>query len=146
MQRDTVQKVVNAMGDVQRERALVDQQAVAAEFARAVERTPGISMLLLTTADGRALADWSTLSADPRRLSAMTNSFLTLGETVAKELGLASADYATIATRQGNMVLIRIEHARPLTLAAMATFDTNAAVLLFAARDCAARIKALLPA
>lgn len=144
MQRDTVEKVINAMGDGQRERALVDLDAVAAEFTRAVERTTGISMLLLTTADGRALAEWSNLKADPRRLAAMTNSFLTLGETVAKELGLASADYATIATRQGNMVLIRIEHSKPMTLAAMGTIDINAAVLLFAARECATRIKALL--
>jgi len=144
VQRDTVEKVIHAMGDGLRERPLIDLEAVSAEFSRAVERTAGISMLLLTTADGRAVAEWSSLKADPRRLAAMTNSFLTLGETVAKELGLASADYATIATRQGNMVLIRIEHSRPMTLAALGTADINAAVLLYAARDCATRIKALL--
>jgi len=134
------------MGVAQVAPALADRGAIDAEFSRAVERTPGISMLLLATSDGRALAEWSTLKSDPRRLAAMTNSLLTLGETVARELGLASADYTTIATRQGNMVLIRIEHARPMTLAAMGTFDTNVAVLLYAARECAARIKALLPA
>lgn len=146
MQPGTIKKVISAMGDGNRDISLINVDAVQAEFQRAVERTPGISMLLLTTADGRAIAEWSTLSADPRRLAAMTNSFLTLGETVAKELGLASADYATIATKQGSMVLIRIEHAKPMTLAAMGTFDTNAAILLFGARECAMRIKASLPA
>ena len=56
-----------------------------------------------------------------------------------------TADYATIATRQGNMVLIRMEHAMPMTLAALGSFDTNVAVLLFAARECATRISALMP-
>jgi predicted regulator of Ras-like GTPase activity (Roadblock/LC7/MglB family) len=101
-------------------------------------------MLLLTTADGRAIADWSTLDADPRRLAAMTNSFLTLGETVARELGLACADYATICTKQGNMVLIRLDLGRPMTLAAMGTSDMNLAVLLYGARECATRIRARL--
>ncbi|KRG44437.1 hypothetical protein ARC20_08445 [Stenotrophomonas panacihumi] len=130
------------MGDG--ERIGIDAALVNAEFERTVARTPGISMLLLATADGRAVADWSTLKADPRRLAAMTNSLLTLSETVVRELGLASADNATIATRQGNMVLIRLEHARPLTLAAMGSPDTNTGTLLFAARDCAVRLAQLL--
>ncbi|OUL25944.1 hypothetical protein BV378_13980 [Nostoc sp. RF31YmG] len=130
------------MGDG--ERIGIDAVAVNAEFERTVARTPGIVMLLLATADGRAVADWSTLRADPRRLAAMTNSLLTLSETVVRELGLASADNATIATRQGNMVLIRLEHTRPLTLAAMGSADTNTGTLLFAARDCAARVAQLL--
>lgn len=121
---------------------LPDDAGIADEFLRARERTPGISMLLLTTADGRSVAEWSSMKVDPRRLAAMTNSFLTLGETVARELGLASADYATICTKQGNMVLIRIELGKPMTLAAMGSFDTNPAVLLFAARECAMRIHA----
>jgi predicted regulator of Ras-like GTPase activity (Roadblock/LC7/MglB family) len=137
--------VISAMGEGQRDIPWINREAVQAEFQRAVERAPGITMLLLSTSDGRTLADWSTLGVDPRRLAAMTNSFLTLGETVAKELGLASADYSTIATKQGNMVLIRIEGPRPMTLAAMGTIDVNVAVLLFGARECAARIRALLP-
>lgn len=130
------------MGDG--ERIGIDAALVNAEFERTVARTPGIAMLLLATADGRAVADWSTLKADPRRLAAMTNSLLTLSETVVRELGLASTDNATIATRQGNVVLIRLEHARPLTLAAMGSPDTNTGTLLFAARDCAIRLAQLL--
>ena len=144
MHTATVEKVLSVMGDRSREVLQVDKDVLLAEFRRAKERTPGISMLLLTTADGRALAELADIDCDPRRLAAMTNSFLTLGETVVKELGLASADYATIATRQGNMVLIRMDHAKPMTLAALGTFDTNVAVVLFAARECAQRISALL--
>lgn len=145
MDTTTIDKVLSVMGDGSREVPQIDKGMLLEEFRRAKRRTPGISMLLLTTADGRALAELVDRDSDPRRLAAMTNSFLTLGETVVKELGLASADYATIATRQGNMVLIRMDHAKPMTLAALGTFDTNVAVLLFAARECAARISALLP-
>ena len=141
----TIDKVLSVIGDRRHEIEPVDKDVLLKEFNRARERTPGISMLLLTTADGRGLAEVSDHDIDPRRLAAMTNSFLTLGETVANELGLASADYATIATRQGNMVLIRMHHARPMTLAALGSFDINIAMLLFAARECAARISALLP-
>lgn len=145
MDTTTIDKVLSVMGDGSREVPQIDKGMLLEEFRRAKRRTPGISMLLLTTADGRALAELVDRDSDPRRLAAMTNSFLTLGETVVKELGLASADYATIATRQGNMVLIRMDHAKPMTLAALGSFDTNVAVLLFAARECAARISALLP-
>lgn len=124
----------------------MDKAALLQEFLRSKKRTPGISMLLLATADGRALVELNERGGDPRRLSAMANSFLTLGEAVAKELGLASADYAAIATRQGNVVLIRLNHTTPLTLAALGTTHTNVAVLLFAARECATRISILLPA
>jgi predicted regulator of Ras-like GTPase activity (Roadblock/LC7/MglB family) len=140
----TREKVISAMGEAGRDDVSVGREAMLEEFQRACERTPGISMLLLTTADGRAVADWSMLDADPRRLAAMTNSFLTLGETVARELGLASADYATICTKQGNMVLIRLDLGRPMTLAAMGTSEMNLAVLLFGARECATRIRARL--
>ncbi len=141
----TIEKVLSVMGDKSHEVPQVDKEVLLQEFRRAKQRTPGVSMLLLTTADGRALAALDEHGSDPRRLAAMTNSFLTLGETVVKELGLAAADYATIATRQGNMVLIRMDHAKPMTLAALGTFDINVAVLLFAARECATRISALMP-
>jgi len=141
----TIEKVLSVMGDKSHEVPQVDKEVLLQEFRRAKQRTPGVSMLLLTTADGRALAALDENGSDPRRLAAMTNSFLTLGETVVKELGLAAADYATIATRQGNMVLIRMDHAKPMTLAALGTFDINVAVLLFAARECATRISALMP-
>ncbi len=145
MHTDTAGKVLSAMGNRNHPIPQLGDEEILQEFRRAKERTPGISMLLLATADGRPLAELNEHGSDPRRLAAMTNSFLTLGETVAKELGLASAEYATIATRHGNMVLIRMAHAQPMTLAALGTFDTNVAVLLFAARECASRISAKLP-
>jgi len=144
VERGTVEKVMSVMGELGREADLGSRGAVLEEFRRTCERTSGICMLLLSTADGRSVADWSTLDVDPRRLSAMTNSFLTLGETVARELGMGSADYATICTQQGNMVLIRLDLGRPMTLAAMGASEMNLAVLLFGARECASRLKARL--
>jgi predicted regulator of Ras-like GTPase activity (Roadblock/LC7/MglB family) len=109
-----------------------------------MEGSAGISMLLVSTADGRAIAHRSRNKLDPRRLSAMSNSFLTLGETLSRELGLATADYVTMSTAQGSMVLVRVDADRPYTLAALGHSDTSLAILLYAARDAAARIKSLL--
>lgn len=132
------------MGDAGRDAIGAGREVMLEEFQRVCERSPGICMLLLSTADGRSVADWSTLDVDPRRLAAMTNSFLTLGETVARELGMTSADYATVCTKQGNMVLIRLDLGRPMTLAAVGTSEMNLAILLFGARECATRIRARL--
>ncbi len=74
----------------------------------------------------------------------MSNSFLTLGETLSRELGLTTADYVTMSTSQGSMVLVRVAAGRPYTLAALGHADTSLAILLYAARDAAARIGALL--
>lgn len=146
MQPATIGKVRDAMGARVDAGAMPEPERVAQEFRRAREQNPGIAMMLLSTSDGRAIAAWSSLEVDPRRLAAMTNSLLTLGETVARELGMSSADHASIATPRGNMVLVRLQHqGKPMTLAALGTLETNAALLLFSARDCASRIASLPP-
>lgn len=122
----------------------MDSRALEAELDTVIESNVGISMLLVSTADGRTIAHRSQNKLDPRRLSAMSNSFLTLGETLSRELGLATADYVTMSTAQGSMVLVRVGAGRPYTLAALGHSDTSLAILLYAARDAAARIKTLL--
>ena len=104
-------------------------------------RHPGMQMLLLSASDGRALAFQATqLSADPRRLAAMGNSFLTLGETLARELGLSQASHVTLSTGAGNMVLVRVDGPAACTLAALADENTPLAMLLYVARNCAAQL------
>lgn len=133
------------MGERGRETAArIDVDTIRQEFERVQGRARGVTMLLLSTADGRAVTEWSHARLDPRRVAAMTNSFLTLGETLAKEIGMTSADHATISTVHGSLVVIRIDGSRPYTLAVMGGADATLAVLLFAARDCAARIRTLL--
>lgn len=141
MERNTIALVADAMGRPPREEVIPDSQMVLAEFERAIATTPGIVALLLSTADGRTVANHSLIGSDPRRLAAMTNSFLTLGETMAKELGMSAAGHATVQTGDGNIVLVRIEGSVPLTLAAAGRSDTTLATLLFAARECAVRIR-----
>lgn len=131
------------MGAAARDDAL-DTALIREEFERVQARARGVSMLLLSTADGRAVAEWTHARLDPRRVAAMTTSFLTLGETLSRELGLSVADHATVSTAQGSLVVIRIHGRRPYTLAAMGGSDATLAVLLFAARECATRIRALL--
>lgn len=145
MRAATIEKVREAMGMNANLETALDPADVGVEFRRTCADNPGITLLLLTTSDGRSIAEMSSASADPRRIAAMTNSYLTLGETVARELGLPSTDYASISTPKGNVVLIRIPDEKPMTLVALGLAETNAALLLFSARECAARIARLLP-
>lgn len=143
MQPETLQKVVSMTGHGPHA-APLDLAAVRAEFERVQRRASGVSMLLLSTADGRAVADWTHAQVDPRRVAAMTNSFLTLGETLAREAGMSAADHATVSTSDGSLVVIRIHGSRPYTLAVLGERQATLAVLLFAARECATRIRALI--
>jgi len=145
VQRSSIHQIVrNASGESQPARQMYDVSAIEQAFKHARERESGLSLLMLSTADGRAVAEDSTLGVDGRRLAAMANSFLTLGETVSRELALSEADYATICTKLGNVVLIRIQADKPLTLTAVASHEVNMAVLLFHARECATRLDAVL--
>lgn len=146
MRPATIEKVRDAMGINTSQDTVLDPADVEREFRRTTDTNPGIAMLLLTTSDGRSVAEMSSINVDPRRIAAMTNSYLTLGETVARELGMPSTDYASISAPNGNVVLVRIPHEKPMTLAALGLVETNAALLLFSARECAARISKLLPA
>lgn len=140
----TLEKVRAKANDVGAPLVAVDSHALEAELDAVIGRSGGISMLLVSTGDGRAIAHRSHNTLDPRRLSAMSNSFLTLGETLSRELGLSTADYVTMSTSQGSMVLVRVVADRPYTLAALGHADTSLAILLYAARDAATRIKPLL--
>ncbi len=145
MQRSAIHQIVrSANGESQPARQLHDIDGIDAVFGQARERERGLKLLMLSTADGRAVAESSALDVDGRRLAAMANSFLTLGETVSRELSLSEADYATICTKQGNVVLIRIQSDKPLTLTAVAGHELNMAVLLFHARECATRLEPVL--
>lgn len=118
----------------------LDRVRIEAEFRAAMDRAPGIMTLLLATGDGRPLTEQARGALDGRRVAAMANSFLTLGETLSRELQLARTEYTTVCTRQGNIVLFRIDAVQPMTLAAAAASDVNMGILLVAARDCANRI------
>jgi len=145
VQRSAIHQIVrSASGESQPARQLPDIDGIDAVFGQARERERGLKLLMLSTADGRAVAESSALDVDGRRLAAMANSFLTLGETVSRELSLSEADYATICTKQGNVVLIRIQSDKPLTLTAVAGHELNMAVLLFHARECATRLEPVL--
>lgn len=143
MQRTTIDMLLGRLDPSPRTEDAI-QALLAAELERCQQRLPGLRAICVSTADGRALAERISGDADARRVAAMANSFLTLGETLARELELSQADYATVCTGRGNLVLFRVPAAKPLTLLAMAGPDTLLAALLVAARDCAGRITAAL--
>lgn len=143
MQRTTIDMLLGRLEPAQHGEGAIPA-LLAAELERCWHRVPGMRALCVSTADGRALAERIDGGADARRIAAMANSFLTLGETLAGEIELSQADYAAVCTSRGNLVLFRIHAAKPLTLLAMAGADTVLAALLVAARDCAARLGAAL--
>lgn len=121
-----------------------ERNSLQAELESTHRRMPGLAMLLLSTADGRVVAHCSKSQGDARRIAAMANSFLTLGETLAREAGKSAADYATVSTGKGCLVLVRITSNKPYTLSALGTSDASLAVVLYTARECAARLRTAL--
>lgn len=144
MEAATLEKVKAKVDDLARPSVIVDRPALEAVLDTTINTGSGISMLLVSVSDGRAIAHRSHRKVDPRRLSAMSNSFLTLGETLSRELGLSTADHVTMSTSQGSMVLVRVVADRIYTLAALGYPDTPLATLLYAARETATRLKPLL--
>lgn len=142
MERATKEKVREKVGEVTL--PALDNPALQEELQAVMAGNTGIAMLLLSTGDGRSLAHCTQSRLDPRRISAMSNSFLTLGETLSRELGLTTAEYVTMSTAQGSMVLVRVMSTKPCTLAALGHSDTSLAILLYAARDAAARLLRLM--
>jgi uncharacterized protein len=125
--------------------ASIEGQALQPVLSAGLARHPGVQMLLVSSSDGRALAsETAHLQADPRRIAAMGNSFLTLGETLAREMGLSQASHVTLSTAHGNMVLVRVAGPGACTLAALADEHMPLAMLLYVARDCAAQVAAAL--
>ena len=109
-------------------------------FSQTISRESSIRLLMLSTADGIAIAERSHLDNDKRRIAAMANSFLTLGETVTRELGFNQSEYVAVNASNGHIVLVRIYAKKPLTLTAVANVDLNIATLLFHTKECAKRI------
>jgi len=125
--------------------SLPDASVLQPHLAAALADHGGLQMLLLSSSDGRALA-WETnaLAVDARRAAAMSNAFLTLGETLARELGLSSASHVTLSTADGNVVLVRVQGRTPCMLASLADANTPLAMVLYSTRECARRLAAML--
>lgn len=125
--------------------ALPETAVLEPILAQALAAHGGLQMLLLSSSDGRALA-WQTdsLAVDPRRAAAMSNAFLTLGETLARELGLSSASHVTLSTEAGNVVLVRVQGRTPCMLASLANANTPLALVLYSTRECARHLATLL--
>ena len=102
MQRSTIHQLVRPQGEAPAASSMYDVTAIEAVFAQARERESSLSLLMLSTADGRAIAEASSLDADGRRIAAMPTSFLTPAETVPRELTPREADYAPPCTRLAN--------------------------------------------
>lgn len=145
MEERTMEQVMQAMA-AGAAAPVWPEAAIGEVFASMQSRCPALQMLLLSTSEGRAVADWMAVEGDPRRLAAMSNSYLTLGETVARELGRAPADYATVCTPAGNLVFVRILAGRPFTLAALASSEASLGAVLVTVREGARRIGEALAA
>ncbi|RBE88640.1 hypothetical protein BRN10_09040, partial [Xanthomonas oryzae pv. oryzae] len=72
MPNNAVNQVVKAaVGEVPRALHFENLQRIEHTVAQTIEREPGIGMLMLSTADGRAITEQSSLDVDGRRLAAL---------------------------------------------------------------------------
>ncbi|RBI25039.1 hypothetical protein BRM01_13560, partial [Xanthomonas oryzae pv. oryzae] len=79
MPNNAVNQVVKAaVGEVPRALHFENLQRIEHTVAQTIEREPGIGMLMLSTADGRAITEQSSLDVDGRRLAALAEVIATL--------------------------------------------------------------------
>ncbi|ALS93497.1 hypothetical protein ADT26_00985 [Xanthomonas oryzae] len=79
MPNNAVKQVVKAaVVEVPRALHFDDLRRIGHTVAQTIEREPGIGLLMLSTADGRASAEQSSLDVDGRRLAALAEVIATL--------------------------------------------------------------------
>ncbi|WP_427988602.1 hypothetical protein [Xanthomonas oryzae] len=79
MPNNAVNQVVKAaVGEVPRALHFDDLQRIGHTVAQTIEREPGIGLLMLSAADGRASTEQSSLDVDGRRLAALAEVIATL--------------------------------------------------------------------
>lgn len=125
------------------------QVACAALLESLLGAHPGVIAAVAGTADGRAFADaaQSGQKVEAPRIAAVASSLLALSESFSREALRSRAQYSSIATTHGTIMIVRVPtrvHAHVLCLWADQT--ENLAMTLRIALDGAAQLAALIDA
>ena len=123
------------------------QDTCSGLLASQLRNNPGVLAAVVGTADGRAFAHASQPSqtVEAPRIAAIATSLLALSESFSREALRSRAQYNSIATQHGTIVVVRVpSRARALVLCLWADQSENFAMTLRFALDVAALVAALV--
>ena len=118
-------------------------------LASQLHANPGVLAAVVGTADGRAFAHASQpdRKIEAPRIAAIATSLLALSESFSNEALRSRAQYNSIATQHGTIVVVRVPtRARAHVLCLWADQSENFAMTLRLALDSAARVAMLIDA
>lgn len=105
--------------------------------------SPGLLGVVVGSADGRALAHAGASGStfQPARVAAVASSLLALSESFSRETLASEAQYGTIATLRGSIMLVRVPSKRSAHVLCLWADDShNLAMTLRAALDMASHV------
>jgi predicted regulator of Ras-like GTPase activity (Roadblock/LC7/MglB family) len=123
-------------------------EAATMELARRhlaafVEDTAGVVLALLATGDGQQLVVHPRGLPIGHRLAAMTSSLHALADSIVRESGLPASRDLIIESHGGSVIVLDITSIgdRRVVMTVVAHGDTTVGSLLWAARECSARLQ-----
>lgn len=123
------------------------QDACRSLLASQVHSNAGVLAAVVGSADGRAFAHASQpdQKVEASRIAAIATSLLALSESFSKETLSSRAQYNSIATQHGTIVVVRVpSRAQAHVLCLWADSSENFAMTLRRALDSAALVAALI--
>jgi len=122
------------------------QAAVAEDARRLLETfahaTPGVTLAVLTSADGFEIAAHPRGLSTAQRLAAMSSSLQALSEAMAGEAGLEGIRNLVIESDGGTVIVLGVGKLTPrLSLTVVSRGDETLGRLLWASRECCASLE-----
>jgi uncharacterized protein len=125
----------------QRFDALVTEEA-RRQLESFVSGTPGAVLAVLTSGDGFEIAAHPRNLSTAQRLAAMSSSLQALSEAMVHEAGLIKVRNLIIESEGGTVIVLGIGNVTPrLSLTVVASGDETLGRLLWASRECCARLE-----
>ncbi len=98
--------------------------------------TAGATSAVLFSPDGFEIASQTSGSADAGRLAAIGSSLAALGSAISGEVGLSDFERTTIESRDGTVLIMRVQGSKTMSLAVVAGQSAVLGTLLWAVQRC----------
>jgi predicted regulator of Ras-like GTPase activity (Roadblock/LC7/MglB family) len=96
----------------------------------------GLQSAVLFSADGFEIASHATDAAAASRLAAIGSSLAALGVAISAEAGLQEFERTTIESKNGTVMIMRVDNDQAMSLAVVAGRNAVLGQLLWATRHC----------
>lgn len=114
-------------------------------LAALLDQVPHIRGAVLCRSDGFEVTGATRGTVPVSRLSALSSSMVALGQASLREIGLAGGGTVLIEGGDGKLLLLEVPSpVQPLVLAVVGSGELVTGTLLWAARDCVARLLPLI--